>query len=493
MMEFANVRPRPARRPRPGTIRAIPCRRMLSLKSSRPWATIFVLLLTISVHGLSHADWGPGAIRKIDNEFKEMPAFGLEISLTKCQQAYPFHRIILRPVRMPDGVHDLKLFTYMHKAFDARKKSIVFVDGGPGGILGKDNLERTAQTYSDYNVIFFHARGAGCSALSSRDMQMDQALTTWNQVEDLEAIRKKWNIDAWHAIYGYSYGTRLARLYAHDYPQKVRQLVLEGLDEDYALTNEQIIDFMIYRMSKTYSESADLRRDISAGTFLKFLERFKHEARALDLSYGFWNILYWKAYLSYLSHPDNNRTRFSKNALIALFANFYSGEGEKFSNSIYYLAFSLGMIRLNKDWIAQYETKMRDTEKYIFATTNPGYEDDALAGGGISFRSFLARIRHDSQGRPQNQCASVPMLLINGSLDMATPMAFVDHYFANRECASGRNMVVEIEGGGHTSDMKCISQFVLETLNDVPNPNTLKTCERKATVKFYGPYGLGPR
>src|SRR6202012_1959646 len=49
-----------------------------------------------------------------------------------------------------------------------------------------------------------------------------------NLADDMEVLRKHLGIDAWH-VYGGSWGSTLALLYAEKYPDKVKSLTLYGI------------------------------------------------------------------------------------------------------------------------------------------------------------------------------------------------------------------------------------------------------------------------
>ena len=149
--------------------------------------------------------------------------------------------------------------------------ALLMIAGGPGqaGINpAVANSAATRQLLREYDIIGYSPRGVApslptiaCPAPEDsgqvyegktfvdsciRHMGADtlQYMSTRDAVEDVESIRRALGIDRWNLV-GYSYGTKVAALYAQRYPAHVRSAVLDGvvdLAEDYTtqrLTQEQ--------------------------------------------------------------------------------------------------------------------------------------------------------------------------------------------------------------------------------------------------------------
>ena len=52
--------------------------------------------------------------------------------------------------------------------------------------------------------------------------------TTWHLVSDMEALRVHLDVDQW-LLFGGSWGSTLALVYAETYPERVTELVLRGI------------------------------------------------------------------------------------------------------------------------------------------------------------------------------------------------------------------------------------------------------------------------
>ncbi|EGD90439.1 prolyl aminopeptidase [Trichophyton rubrum D6] len=102
-------------------------------------------------------------------------------------------------------------------------KPVVFLHGGPGGHCTKINT--TFFNPEVYRVVLFDQRGSGKS-LPNSELREN---TTHHLVEDIEAIRKHMGVDKWHMVFGGSWGSALALVYAQAHPEVVGSLVLRGI------------------------------------------------------------------------------------------------------------------------------------------------------------------------------------------------------------------------------------------------------------------------
>jgi proline iminopeptidase len=99
----------------------------------------------------------------------------------------------------------------------------VYLQGGPGG-----HSQKSSTSYfnpSIYRLILFdqHGRGKSQPAPEIREN------TTPSLVANIEALRLYLRIPKWHLVYGGSWGSTLALLYAQAYPDVVGSLVDWGI------------------------------------------------------------------------------------------------------------------------------------------------------------------------------------------------------------------------------------------------------------------------
>lgn len=98
----------------------------------------------------------------------------------------------------------------------------VFLHGGPGVGCGPDN--RRFFDPERYRVLLFDQRGAG----RSRPHAELEHNHTAKIIDDLELIRETFGIQRW-LVFGGSWGSTLALLYAQAYPDRVLAMVLRGI------------------------------------------------------------------------------------------------------------------------------------------------------------------------------------------------------------------------------------------------------------------------
>jgi len=99
---------------------------------------------------------------------------------------------------------------------------VVLIHGGPG--LTSDYLADDLTTMArNHSLLVYDQRGIGRSTLVSDST----ALAAQRYVEDLEAIRKHLGLEQL-TLLGHSWGAAPAALYAMQYPERVRRMILVG-------------------------------------------------------------------------------------------------------------------------------------------------------------------------------------------------------------------------------------------------------------------------
>jgi proline iminopeptidase len=98
----------------------------------------------------------------------------------------------------------------------------IVLHGGPGGGIQKTAL--SAYDLSKWCVIMFDQRGCG----KSTPFGSTKNNTTWDLVNDIEALRLHFGFDKWF-VSGGSWGTTLALAYAETHPERVTGMMLRGL------------------------------------------------------------------------------------------------------------------------------------------------------------------------------------------------------------------------------------------------------------------------
>lgn len=109
-----------------------------------------------------------------------------------------------------------------YRLIGSGSEPIVLIHGGPGFTSDylADDLETMARTHS---LFVYDQRGIGRSTLVSDS----SALAAQRYVEDLEAIREHLGLEQL-TLLGHSWGVAPATLYAMQYPERVRRMILVG-------------------------------------------------------------------------------------------------------------------------------------------------------------------------------------------------------------------------------------------------------------------------
>ena len=121
-----------------------------------------------------------------------------------------------------DGNH-----VYWEMCGNPRGKAAVVMHGGPGS--GCSDWHRRLFDPEQYRVVLFDQRGCGRSTPHASALDTDlRTNTTWNLIEDIEALRRHLDIDQW-LVLGGSWGSTLALAYAERQPDRVTGLILFGV------------------------------------------------------------------------------------------------------------------------------------------------------------------------------------------------------------------------------------------------------------------------
>lgn len=99
---------------------------------------------------------------------------------------------------------------------------VLFLHGGPGA--GTESYHRRFFDPEKYRIVLFDQRGCG----KSTPHGCLEHNTTQALVEDIETIRDKLGVNSW-LLFGGSWGSTLALVYAQTHPDRVRGLIVRGI------------------------------------------------------------------------------------------------------------------------------------------------------------------------------------------------------------------------------------------------------------------------
>ncbi|MCK5777813.1 MAG: prolyl aminopeptidase [Rhodospirillales bacterium] len=133
---------------------------------------------------------------------------------------------------------------YYEQSGNPQGVPVVFLHGGPGA--GSNPAHRRFFDPDHYRIVVFDQRGAG----RSRPFASIENNTTDDLVADTEKLRAHLNIENW-LVFGGSWGSTLALVYALRHAEHCRGLVLRGI----FLGSSSELDWFLYGMHAVFPEA----------------------------------------------------------------------------------------------------------------------------------------------------------------------------------------------------------------------------------------------
>lgn len=134
--------------------------------------------------------------------------------------------LTLYPSIIPYKIDSLKVDSthtlYLEECGSPQGIPILFLHGGPGAGICDDN--RRFFDPEKYRIILFDQRGCGKSEPYGELKNNNCS----ELIKDIEKIREYLMVDSW-VVFGGSWGSTLALLYAQAHPTKVKGLILRGI------------------------------------------------------------------------------------------------------------------------------------------------------------------------------------------------------------------------------------------------------------------------
>ena len=158
---------------------------------------------------------------------------------------------------------------YWERSSNPDGKKILVIHGGPGG--GSQPRYRRYFNPIKFDIIQFDQRGCGLS----RPFSELRENTTGDLVNDIEKLRINFKIDAWH-LFGGSWGSTLALIYAIKNPSRVKSMILRGI---FLCRKFELLWFYQYGASEIFPEE-----------FEKYISVIPKNER-VDLISSFYNYL----------------------------------------------------------------------------------------------------------------------------------------------------------------------------------------------------------
>jgi proline iminopeptidase len=129
-------------------------------------------------------------------------------------------------------------------------KPALFLHGGTGGALRSGSYRRPFDPQK-YRVVGIDQRGCGrARPLATEDLGKLSRNTTQTLIEDIEAVRRHLQIEAW-LVSGVSWGTTLALAYAQAHPDRISELVLVAV----TTTSREEVDWITEGVGRIFPEA----------------------------------------------------------------------------------------------------------------------------------------------------------------------------------------------------------------------------------------------
>ncbi len=139
-----------------------------------------------------------------------------------------------------DDIHNI----YWEQSGNPDGVPIVVLHGGPGA--GATPTHRRFFDPDHYRIIIFDQRGCG----RSHPLGSLERNTTGHLLADIEALREHLSIERWH-LFGGSWGSTLAMLYAGAHPQRCLSLILRAI----FLFEHDEVDWFLYGIKTIFPEA----------------------------------------------------------------------------------------------------------------------------------------------------------------------------------------------------------------------------------------------
>ncbi len=128
----------------------------------------------------------------------------------------------IKPYKEHSIIVDVPHRIYVEECGNPNGIPVLFLHGGPGS--GCVSYHRRFFDPEKYRIVLFDQRGCGRSSPHASVKNN----TTQDLIKDIETIRNQLGVDKW-VLFGGSWGSTLALLYAQAYPQQVSGMILRGI------------------------------------------------------------------------------------------------------------------------------------------------------------------------------------------------------------------------------------------------------------------------
>ena len=397
--------------------------------------------------------------------------FSVNLSSSICA-AYPTGKKLTVPLAEKNsGGESQDLFYFFMNEYRADLPTMLVLPGGPGVVIApKQNLH--PEFANDFNLLTYHPRGAGCSSYPMTDAG-DANINLQNEIADIETIRRDLHLKQWAVIYGTSAGTGIGRAYAGAHPNRVKKIVLEGIQgvEQEAEKEVRLDTFAEDTWKEFLSEQrGNLLSRLSDAQVKKMGERFVDQFKNRSEAFTYLAVqgLLKQEFL------DASWSEASPSFLIKMLPVILTYYGkDKVMNHLMITEFVRYWSGANLD-LAEDMTNIHQTPKSIKTAlfSSLAVDDFGELPYKLSWRiMYLLRTATPIS----STCYPADQLLIQGGADMATPEKAAKEIFKNKNCQKGATRMIVNHKAGHWSIVTptCHHDLIVEFVKAQGQPKNI--------------------
>ncbi len=335
-----------------------------------------------------------------------------------------------------------EVFAYWAEGFyDPKLPTFLFFDGGPGG-----NSHGMKRITDSFNELHYDQRGIGCSRPAKLNLYRDASFyKSLNNAMDAETIRQHLGIDK-ITLYGVSYGTVPATIYAHLYPNHTTAVVLEGVL--YSVETDEASRFINYYLKKIYKKLPEPTKEA-----MKIYFNSEDRATAIDslahlLMYKNNGIDQLENYLRYIfSDKEHINTSVADKLFDPDLGNSIFSNQEDVS--------AVDIINFEGINCRENRVKNSTVSRYIHTdTSNEEFKLETVLNAEDSECSDLVFLADQNMYSASAYPIQVPVTYFQGTLDGATyPKGAVWHY---KRVAKGPSQLLLAKNGGHAPAIQAL-------------------------------------
>ncbi len=320
-----------------------------------------------------------------------------------------------------DEIHSI----YWEESGNPAGVPVLFLHGGPGA--GTQESDRTFFDPNFYRIILFDQRGCGKS--SPRGSLTNN--TTWDLVEDINKLREFLSIDRC-LIFGGSWGSTLALVYAIKYPENVSGLILRGI----FLCQQQELDWF-------YREGASHLAPEAWQIFIDAVPKEKQH----DLIAAYHDDLNSDSYWT--------QTYAAATWILWSFANLQAGPDARLNALLNY--------------------------KFLFYTFAPLYADENKVHARIENHYFFNKGFFETDNwilENIHRIQDIPGIIVQGQLDQICPWEYAAKLNQNWPAST----FILNPNAGHASSEPEILESLLEATEDFKNQTLLNHSSKEIRI-----------